>query len=506
MHPDKQPAALPLGGRPGGARFNPGAGGSALRQRGRRCAGPFLDGIDLIQHQLGIVLLPHRNTAPEEQRLSLRQLFAVLGVGAPEAHHLHAAGHILHGKQRQQVAPLGGSHLFFGQYAEDIDPCVIVGGVGLGTLQPRDAHRPVAVVKGQVLAHGVAGKVHPRDLLFEGQQLGVGVFLPRGKLIIGGGAALPEKGKLPAGKITALLGDGIRKGGIVFQHLPAVGTQPVQSAAFDEAFHPAAVKVACGVAAAEFHKVGKGAVLLPFLQDILDDRAPHILNGQQPEPDALWGDGKDHIALVDIGGQHRDFQPGTLLDVFHQLGGGIQHAGHQGRHVFPGVMPLEVGGLVRHHRIAGGMGFIEGVGRKAAHFIKDAVRHRLRDAVLGAARNEVPPFLFHDVGLLLAHGTAHQVGLPVAVPCQLPADLHDLLLVDDAAVGDPQNRLQQRGLVADGGGVLLIADVLGDGIHRAGPVQRNGGGEVLDGAGPKLGEHLPHPARFQLEHPGGIPP
>ena len=150
------------------------------------------------------------------------------------------------------------------------------------------------------------------------------------------------------------------------------------------------------------------------------------------------------------------------------------------------------------------MGFIEGVGREAAHLIKDAIGHGLGDAIGGAAGDEVPALLFHDIGFFLAHGAADEIGLAVAVTGQLAADLHDLLLIDDAAVGDAQNGLQQRGLVPDGGGILLIADILGDGIHGAGTVQRNGGGKVFDGLGAQLGEHLAHTARFQLEHPGGI--
>ena len=371
-------------------------------------------------------------------------------------------------------------------------------------MQPGDAHRLVAVVKGQVLAHGVAGKVHAGDFLFVGQQLGMGVFFPGGEPIIGGGAAFPKEGQLPAGKVAAFFRDGIGQGAVVFHHLPAVGAQVVQGPALDEAFHPAAVEIAGQGAAAELHKIGEGAIQLPLFQNIFDDTAAHILDGQKAEPDALRRDGKDHIALVDIGGQHRDLQPGAFLDVFHELGGGIQYAGHQGRHVFPGVVPFEIGGLISHHGIAGGVGFIEGVGREAAHLIKDAVGHGLGDSIGGAAGDEVPALLFHDIGFFLTHGAADEIGLAVAVTGQLAADLHDLLLIDDAAVGDAQNGLQQRGLVPDGGGILLIADILGDGIHGAGTVQRNGGGKVFDGLGAQLGKHLAHTARFQLEHTGGI--
>ena len=152
------------------------------------------------------------------------------------------------------------------------------------------------------------------------------------------------------------------------------------------------------------------------------------------------------------------------------------------------------------------MGFIEGVGGKAAHLIKDAVRHRLRDAVLGAAGNEMPALLFHDISFFLAHGAAHQIRLTVAVARQLTTDLHDLLLIDDTTIGNAEDRLQQRGFVPHLTGILLVAAVLRNGVHRPRTVQRNGSGEILDGLGAQLSQHLAHAARFQLEHAGGIAP
>jgi hypothetical protein len=50
----------------------------------------------------------------------------------------------------------------------------------------------------------------------------------------------------------------------------------------------------------------------------------------------------------------------------------------------------------------------------------------------------------HDLGLLLPHRAAKQVGAAERVPAQQPADLHHLLLVDDDAVGVLQHRLERR--------------------------------------------------------------
>ena len=95
------------------------------------------------------------------------------------------------------------------------------------------------------------------------------------------------------------------------------------------------------------------------------------------------------------------------------------------------------------------MALVECVGSKTRHLVVDLVGHLLGDAVghaagalmarLGAAVDEVFPLGLHHVVFLLAHGPADVVGLAEREARQLPEDLHHLLLVDDAAVGDVQD-------------------------------------------------------------------
>ena len=72
---------------------------------------------------------------------------------------------------------------------------------------------------------------------------------------------------------------------------------------------------------------------------------------------------------------------------------------------------------------------------------------------------------------LFAHGTADIVCLTKRETCQLPEDLHDLLLIDDAAIGHIQNVGQPWGLIADFVRLVAVAQVGGDRIHGAGTVQ-----------------------------------
>ena len=53
----------------------------------------------------------------------------------------------------------------------------------------------------------------------------------------------------------------------------------------------------------------------------------------------------------------------------------------------------------------------------------------------------------HDLGLLLAHGLAQDVGLAQGEAGQGRGDLHDLLLVDHDPVGLLQDRLERGVLV-----------------------------------------------------------
>ncbi len=49
--------------------------------------------------------------------------------------------------------------------------------------------------------------------------------------------------------------------------------------------------------------------------------------------------------------------------------------------------------------------------------------------------------LLHNIRLFLAHRAAHQVAAPQRISAKVAHNLHNLLLIDDTAIGGRKNRL-----------------------------------------------------------------
>ena len=265
---------------------------------------------------------------------------------------------------------------------------------------------------------------------------------------------------------------------------------------------------------AEIVKAGIG-LFLTLGDCVFDEVAAYVFHGVQPKTDltVIIG-GKAAVGNIYIRRQHLDAQTGALAGILNDLIRIIQHAGQQCCHELAGVMALEVSGLESHIGVAGRMALVEGVGRKTGHFVVDLVCHLLRDTVgnaprtfvagLGAAVHKMFPLGFHDGVLLFAHGAADVICLPEGEARQFPEDLHDLLLIDDAAVGHIQNVRQLRGLVADLVWFVPVAQIGGNGVHGARTVQADQSDNVFKVLGLQAHKHLFHAGGFQLEHALGI--
>ena len=172
-------------------------------------------------------------------------------------------------------------------------------------------------------------------------------------------------------------------------------------------------------------------------------------------------------------------------------------------------MAFEVGGLERHIGVAGGVGFVEGIRCETDHIIVDFVGDSLRYAVLDAAVAFLARFVaavdkmlalrLHDLELFLAHGAAHVIGLTKAEARQLAADLHDLLLINDDAVGHIDDVRHLGGLVGDLVRLAAVAQIGGDGIHRTRAVERDQGDDIFEVFGAHTDQHLRHTRGFKLE-------
>ena len=158
------------------------------------------------------------------------------------------------------------------------------------------------------------------------------------------------------------------------------------------------------------------------------------------------------------------------------------------------------------------MGFVEGVTRETLHLVKDRhcrpavnpAAHTSFDqdiaVVVGQSFDEYLSLLLHDVRFFLAHGTADDIRSAVAVSGKGTEDLHDLFLVDDAAIGHIEDLLQQGMLIAHLLRMVTAVDIGVDTRHRSRTKQGGDGDQVLDTVGLQAHEDVAHALALELEH------
>src|SRR5262249_41760448 len=115
--------------------------------------------------------------------------------------------------------------------------------------------------------------------------------------------------------------------------------------------------------------------------------------------------------------------------------------------------------------------------------------------VVATAVDELPMILGHHLRDLLPHGLAECVYLSPGEAGKLNGDKQHLILVDDDAIGDAQQRLKRRVQVPNLCLAMLGANKLGNGVHRSGAIEGDHSGQILDTGGLELPDVLAHSAR-----------
>ena len=293
------------------------------------------------------------------------------------------------------------------------------------------------------------------------------------------------------------------------QFLGPVAGEAVHGAGLDKALERGPVD---GVHVQSIHELKDVArhVALARSEDLLYHRFAHVLYAQQTVADLAVLRGEVLGALVDVGLQGLDAHVLGVADE-DRYGLVVRGIGHQGGQELGRIVVFQPGRLVRYDSVGSCVGFIERVGRETGHLVEDGVGHFLVYAVADAAGHvdgtvlvqfavdEVLSFLRHDVRLFLGHGAAHQVGAAVGVAAQFTDDVHDLLLIHDAAVRRSQDGFQFRAQIGDLLRMLLALYVGRDRVHRTGPVQRNTCDEIFQTGGAQVLHEPGHAAGFQLE-------
>ncbi len=154
------------------------------------------------------------------------------------------------------------------------------------------------------------------------------------------------------------------------------------------------------------------------------------------------------------------------------------------------------------------MGLVKRIFCKIHHGSVNLVCHRLRNTgchtprntLLGIAVHEIPAFLFHDICLFLAHRTPHKVASSQCISAKVTHNLHNLLLVDNAAIGGGKYRFELRARISDIRMVIFSSDISRDKIHWPRAVKGDSCNHVLKILRFELLHKVFHALTFQLEH------
>ena len=246
---------------------------------------------------------------------------------------------------------------------------------------------------------------------------------------------------------------------------------------------------------------------LSLRDDPVNDRPANAFDRCQAVADRSAGYGKAGFALIDIRRQERDLHAPAGQDITGHLGGKINDGSHQGRHKFRRIIIFEPGCLVSDHRVTGRVGLVEGVFGEIHHHIVDMGGCILRDASGNTAGDiffriavyKVAALLFHDRLLLFTHGPADQVAPSQSIAAQVPDNGHDLLLIDNTAIGRGQDRFQLGAVISNMVRVVLAFNIFGDKVHGTRPVQGDSRDDVLQAAGLQFLHKGLHARAFQLE-------
>ena len=297
--------------------------------------------------------------------------------------------------------------------------------------------------------------------------------------------------------------------------LAACAWQCIEGAGLDETFDHAFVDEFGVDAIAEVFEAGEW-LIGTRRHERLDRPFTHVFDGCEPKADATAEairffsliiellDAEVCTAGVDIGTEHCDAQFGAFVDgfgdVFDLTGRGLEDGGH----VRDGIVLLEVGGLVSQQAIERRVGDVEGIAREGDDELPELVCLGLRQAVFETAFFEARFFGGHRVALFFADGFEDDVGLTERITRDHLQELHDLLLVDDDAVGVFEDGFENGVQIFDVARVVFALNVDGDLVERTRSVECHHVVDVFDAIGFEFLEVTDHASRFELKDVDGL--
>ena len=226
-----------------------------------------------------------------------------------------------------------------------------------------------------------------------------------------------------------------------------------------------------------------GAVGLSLLHQGTHGGLAHGFNGGQTNTDAgFWAailvNSEELVGPVDIGQQHGNSQPETLVDRAYDFFGMVQPGIQHRRHIFQGIVRLEISRPIGDKSVANAVGFVERVAGEGLYEVEYRGCQTLVKPFCGSPSYKLFSFLGHQRRDLLAHGLAHDVGFTQRVSSELLKNQQHLVLINDDAVGLVQQFFHAGVWIGDRFAPEFRVDEIVYVFHGARPVQGDHGRDI----------------------------
>ena len=244
--------------------------------------------------------------------------------------------------------------------------------------------------------------------------------------------------------------------------------------------------------------------------DRVDDIRTDIAHRREPEADIAAARGEVEVGVVDIGWQHLDAHAPALIEIDRALVLVILDRGEECGHVLLREVGLEVRRPEGHQSVAGGVRLVEGIVGEGDEDVPQCLDRPVGVAIGLHPLAEGDVLLVEDLLLLLAHRATQEIGVAEGVARKLLRDGHDLLLIDDQAVGVAEDlgeglsELRMNGHHRLATVLAVGVVVVRIGTHRPGSVEGEDGRDVLEGVRLHRAQERAHRAAVQLEDPEGL--
>ncbi|SLD29725.1 Uncharacterised protein [Mycobacteroides abscessus subsp. massiliense] len=158
-------------------------------------------------------------------------------------------------------------------------------------------------------------------------------------------------------------------------------------------------------------EVGEGTLFLPGRDEGLHHVGADVAHTAEPISDVLTHRREVVHGFIHVRWQHRDAQAAAVGEIHGRFVLVVADRCQQTRHVFGGVVGLEVGGPEGHQPVPGGVRLVERVPGERKNGVPQRFHRRRGKAVIGHALVEALVLGLEDFELLLTHGLAQRIGL-----------------------------------------------------------------------------------------------